>query len=103
MPDRVDMHVDEWLRDAGVRVAVERFMRRQADRVREQIRADAETPQKTGELKRAMRNRVGYDRLGPYAFISTRARNPETGYRYALALDQKKKYMERGLRRTPRE
>jgi hypothetical protein len=101
MPDRVVVDVEGWLRDAGTRVAVERFMRRQGNRVRQHIREVA--PEESGELKRKLRVRVGTDRHGPYAWISTGARNPRTGFRYGLNLEQRKRYLEEGLRRTPRQ
>lgn len=101
MPDRVEVNVERWLHDAAVRVQVERFMRRQGNRVRQHIREVA--PEHTGELKRRLRVRVGTDRHGPYAWISTSAKNPRTGFRYGLATEKRRQYLEEGLRRTPRQ
>jgi hypothetical protein len=89
-------------------------LRRQARRVRKGVVVEA--PKSTtggpdgrggrippGNLRRRIRLKSGVDRAGPWARLVTTARNPKTGYRYGLAIQQRQDYLGRGLARTPRE
>lgn len=65
---------------------------------------------RTGNLRKKVKLRVKFDTGGPYVRITTsarrRTRNEATGkvttFRYGLAIQQKKHYLQRGLQRTPR-
>lgn len=77
-------------------------LRQEANRVRKAIRAANRRHRRTGELDRRIKVRTGWDANGPFARITTSARNPKTGFRYGLAIQQREHYMQRGLDRTPR-
>lgn len=55
-----------------------------------------------GQLRRKLKVRTGIDANGPWARVTTTARNPKTRYRYGLAIQQRKHYLQRGLDSTPR-
>lgn len=99
MADKV--HVDTAGYLESIRTPVLRVMRAAGNRVRRNIRAVA--PERSGRLKRRLKVKVGWDRLGPYSRVSTWAKDPKTGFRYGLALQMKRKYLERGVDRTPRQ
>jgi hypothetical protein len=94
------VHVDSAAYLESIRTPVLKLMRREGNRVRRYVRVDA--PQRSGRLKARLKVKVGWDRSGPYARVSTWARDPATGFRYGLALQMKRQYLERGLNRTPR-
>lgn len=98
MADRV--HVDTAGYLESIRTQVLKVMRAEGNRVRRTIRTVA--PERTGRLKQRLKLKVGWDRYGPYARVSTWARDPKTGYRYGIAIQYKQRYLERGLDRTPR-
>lgn len=88
-------------------------LRVEASRVRKSIRAVA--PKSTiggpdghggrlppGQLRRKLKVRTGIDADGPWARVTTTARNPKTKYRYGLAIQQHEHYLQRGLNSTPR-
>lgn len=86
-----------------------RVLRREAVRVRASIRA--EVPEETGELRKRIKVKTGWDSAGPWARVTTSARritrDKETRevtsmFRYGLARQQRDHYMQRGLARTPR-
>lgn len=77
-------------------------LRKEALRVRNNIRLEARSHRRTGQLERRIRARTGVDAFGPYARITTSARNPKTRFRYGLAIQQRDHYMQRGLAMTPR-
>ncbi|AGL19499.1 hypothetical protein [Actinoplanes sp. N902-109] len=94
------VHVDTAAYLQSIRTQILALMRLQGNRVRDNVRDVA--PHRTGELDRKLRTRVGWDSLGPFARVSTWARNPRDGYRYGLSLQYRRRYLERGLDRTPR-
>lgn len=99
------MASDVHIRDArqflrSIRKEILRELRVEANRVRKNVRAA--TPKRTGTLNRKIKVRTGWDATGPYARITTTARNPKTRFRYGLAIQQRTQYLERGLQRTPR-
>lgn len=83
-------------------------LRKEGRRVLRHIRD--ESPQRTGNLRRRLKFRTGWDGAGPYARIVTtatrRSYDPDTGrvttFRYGLAIQQQDDYLGRGLRKTPR-
>lgn len=84
----------------AIRKEVLRELRAEARRVRRFVKLAA--PKRTGNLNRKLKVRGGWDARGPYARVTTTARNPKTRYRYGLAIQQKKHYLQRGLQSTPR-
>lgn len=107
MPDRVTVKDPAPLLRA-YRREVLRALRREGARVRVAIRA--EMRRKTGNARRRLKLKTGWDSRGPYARIVTTARRVSrskksgrvTSFRYALAQQQKEHYLQRGLARTPR-
>jgi hypothetical protein len=86
-----------------------RSMRIEGGRVRTSVRR--EVPKRTGNLRKKIKLKTGWDSRGPYARIFTSARritrDAETKavtsmFRYGLARQQKDHYLQRGLARTPR-
>ncbi|GLW32273.1 HK97 gp10 family phage protein [Actinoplanes regularis] len=109
MADRVDLRdTKRYLR--GITKQVRAQLRKEAARVRKEIRAEVRGHRRTGELERKIRVRTGVDADGPYARVTTSARRistsertgKKTTFRYGLALAQTEHYMKRGLQRTPR-
>lgn len=98
MANRV--HVDSAGYLEAIRAQVLKLMRAEGNRVRRTIRTVA--PERSGRLKQRLKLKVGWDRSGPFARVSTWARDPKTGFRYGLALQKRRQYLERGLDRTPR-
>lgn len=107
MPDRiVTTDTDVFLR--AYRREVLRTMRREGARVRVAVRG--EMRRKTGNARRRLKLKVGWDSSGPYARIVTTARRVSrsdrtgrlTSFRYGLAQQQRENYLQRGLARTPR-
>jgi hypothetical protein len=88
-----------------IRKEVLRSLRDEARRVRKSV-ADA-APKVSGNLRRKLKVRSGWDGRGPWArVITTARRQPSTkyprGYRYGLTVQRKEHYLQEGLRRTPR-
>jgi hypothetical protein len=77
-----------------------RELRKDGNRLRRNVRAAA--PKDSGNLRRKIKLRVGWDAQGPFARVTTTARNPRTRFRYGLALQQQRHYLQRGLQSTPR-
>jgi hypothetical protein len=92
----------------AVRREVLRTMRREGQRVR--VNVQAEMRRDTGNARRRLKLKTGWDSRGPYARIVTTARRVSrskragrmTSFRYALAQQQREHYLQRGLARTPR-
>lgn len=92
---------------AVFRAEVLRFMRAEGGRVRTNVRAEMRV--RTGNARRRLKLKVGWDLAGPYARIVTTARRVSTGpdgrvtsFRYALAQQQHEHYLQKGLAKTPR-
>lgn len=65
----------------------------------------AEAPRgRTGALRRKIKMRTGWDGKGPFVRITTTARRTSDGttYRYGLAIQQRERYLQKGLQKTPR-
>lgn len=85
-----------------------RALRREGQRVR--VNVQAEMRRDTGNARRRLKLKTGWDSRGPYARIVTTARRVSrskrtgrtTSFRYALAQQQREHYLQRGLARTPR-
>jgi hypothetical protein len=84
-----------------------RALRVEAQRVRKSVQG--EMRRDTGNARRRLKLKTGFDSRGPYARIVTTARRVSknkdgeyTSFRYALAQQQKEHYLQRGLQRTPR-
>ena len=77
-------------------------LRQEANRVRKAIRQVNRKHRRTGGLDRQIKVKTGWDAAGPYARITTSARNPTTRFRYGLAIQKREHYLQRGLDRTPR-
>lgn len=99
MVDRVEIHDTKTILRT-IRKEVLRELRREARRARKVIRTEA--PKNSGVLRRKLKVKAGWDAAGPWARVVTTARNPKTRYRYGLAIQQQKHYLQRGLQRTPR-
>jgi hypothetical protein len=92
----------------AIRKEVLRELRKEANRLRRYVRAEA--PKDTGNLAKKLRVRTGWDAAGPYSRVLTGARRTtrdEDGtvtstFRYGLALQQRTHFLQRGLQRTPR-
>jgi hypothetical protein len=84
-----------------------RALRVEAQRVRKSVQG--EMRRDTGNARRRLKLKTGFDSRGPYARIVTTARRVSrnkdgrtTSFRYALAQQQREHYLQRGLQRTPR-
>lgn len=106
--DRITVH-DHMPMLRAYRRQILRALRAEAVRVRENIRDDV--PKRSGELRKKIKVKTGWDSSGPYARVITSARritrDAETRevtsmFRYGLARQQRDHYMQRGLARTPR-
>jgi hypothetical protein len=84
-----------------------RALRVEAQRVRKNVQV--EMRKDSGNARRRLKLKTGFDSRGPYVRIVTTARRVSTSkkgnttsFRYALAQQQKEHYLQRGLQRTPR-
>jgi hypothetical protein len=98
-----------------------REIRKETRRVAKFVRGAA--PRKSGNLRRKIKAKAGWDADGPYGRITTTARRTSTSrgagdigqirsdgrrsgrrttFRYGLALQQQRHYLQKGLDRTPR-
>lgn len=101
MPGLKNVHIaDEKTILRAIRKEVLRELRAEARRVRKFVKIAA--PKRTGNLNRKLKVKGGWDAQGPWARVTTTARNPKTRYRYGLAIQQKAHYLQRGLQSTPR-
>jgi len=106
MPDKVAVR-DRMFILRTYRREILRALRTEAQRVRKNVQG--EMRRDTGNARRRLRLKTGFDSRGPYARIVTTARRvstsksgKRTSFRYALAQQQKEHYLQRGLQRTPR-
>jgi hypothetical protein len=106
MPDKVVVRSHMQILRA-YRKEILRALRVEGTRVRKNVRA--EMRKDTGNARRRLKMKSGFDSSGPYVRIVTTARRVSknkdgetTSFRYALAQQQKEHYLQRGLQRTPR-
>jgi hypothetical protein len=61
-------------------------------------------PKRTGKLRRGIKMKIKFDADGPFVRITTGARRKgtRTGFRYGLAIQQDRHYLQKGLNRVPR-
>lgn len=101
MPGLKNVHIaDDKAILRAIRKEVLRELRAEARRVRVFVKIAA--PKRTGNLRRKLKVKAGWDARGPWARVVTTARNPDTDYRYGLAIQQREHYLQRGLQSTPR-
>lgn len=106
MADQVQVRSEYEILSA-FRAELLRAMRVEGNRVRKNIRGEMRAD--TGNARRRLKLKVGWDSAGPYARIVTTARRVSasrtgrvTAYRYGLAQQQREHYLQKGLAKTPR-
>lgn len=92
---------------SAFRTELLRLMRAEGGRVRGNVRGEMRV--RTGNARRRLKLKVGWDSDGPYARIVATARRVSAGpdgrvtsFRYSLAQQQREHFLQRGLAKTPR-